>query len=212
MEKQLNQNDQTDFSVSMEQGKEEKGKKVKKRYSVLGVLTAFLLTIILIMFGERLIFDANRILNPVVEKEYTNWKNNFKYNNSMEVPSVSEGTEMAVDISGGLGSSIKVYYPKSEKNRYLMYELVVHFAIIIPLFVLILGIFYFKKENYYWRPIIIGFLFAGLWLVLHLLGESMNFLMDVYKNIAIYIIFIVLALLFGGFTFYAQSKYLNKRN
>ena len=213
MEKQSNQNDQTNFSVPMEQKKEGDGNEVKKRYSVLGVVAAFLLVIILIMFGERLIFDANRILNPVVERDYTNWKNNFGYgNNSAEAPFVSEKMEMAVDISGGPGSSVKVYYPKAEEGRYLMYKLIIHASIIIPLFVLIFGLFYFKKENYSWRPIVIGFLLAGFWLIIHLLGETMNFVMDAYKNIAIYIILIILALLFGVFTFYSQSRYLNKKS
>lgn len=220
MKEQNNTTDQTQFSDSAGQARQPetgKSKRSDKKYSILGIITTFILVIIVIMLGERLIFDANRILNPVVEQDYTKWKNNerqqgrgFSYE-SPELFSPSSGMEMAVDISSGPVSSTKVYYPKSEEGRYLMYELIIHAIIIIPLFVLAFALFYFKKEDNSWRPIVIGFVLAGFWLMLHLLGETMTFVMDAYKNIAIYVILVILAVLFGGLTFYAQSKYAEKK-
>ena len=217
MENQINGNDQTQFSDSSNKSQKpaEKARTGESKYSVLGVITTIILVIIVIMLGERLIFDANRMLNPVVEQDYTNWKNNSQqqqqgYGFSEESPetfSPTRGIEMGVDVSTSPVSSTKVYYPKSEKGRYLMYELIIHAVIIIPLFILAFALFYFKKDNNAWRPIVIGLALAGFWLMLHLLGETTNFVMDAYRNIAIYIILIVLALIFGGLTFYAQSKH-----
>lgn len=207
-----NQTNLGNVSTSPQNDKKEPMKKCRK-YSILSIIMAIILLIVVIMLGERLIFDANRFLNPVIEQEYTSWKNSPDHGSSysQEAPQVfspSKGMEMAVDTASGPISSTRVYYPRSEESRYTMYKLIIHAAIIIPFFLLVFAFYYFKKENNLWKPILVSLVLAGFWLIFHLLGETASFVMDAYKNIAIYIILIILAALFGGLAFYAQKKHV----
>ncbi len=91
-------------------------KKRKKHYSALSIFMAMILFGILVMFGERLIFDLNRFLNPVVDGDYTKFMNEQRYNSGqrsydLDSPKMNmpvRSYEMTQDISGGVVSIVKV--------------------------------------------------------------------------------------------------------
>ena len=167
----------------------------------------------MVMFGERLIFDLNRYLNPVIDKEYTQWKNELsqqgpsRRNYDMVSPKTPvRSFEMAADSAGAV-SKTRLYYAAPEKGRYMMWKLVIHAAVIIPLFVLAFVLFYFKRKNKQLLPLLIAFMAFAFWMMFHLLGETVKFVMDEYRNVAIYVILVVLAAVFGVLAYYTQAKH-----
>ncbi len=186
-------------------------KRSKPKYSVLSIFMAVVLFGILVMFGERLIFDLNRYINPVVDNEYTQWKNQRNVNvrrgidyDSPKTP-VRRSFEMTQDSVSAV-SQTQIYYPSKEKGRYLMYKLIIHAAVIIPLFVLAFVLFYYKRKETCLKPLLVSFLCFGFWMIFHLLGETIAFVMNEYRNIAIYVILIVLGIVFASVTYFSQAK------
>lgn len=187
-------------------------KKRKKRYSALSVFMAIILFGILVMLGERLIFDLNRFLNPVIDDDYTKYMNEQRYSGrrsyDRDMPQMKmpvRSYEMSQDMSN-VAPKTQIYYNATQKGRYVMYKLIIHAAVIIPVFVLAFVLFYLKRKNYQLRPLLISFLFAAFWLMFHLLGETISFVMNEYRNIAIYVILVILAAVFGILAYYTQVK------
>lgn len=185
-------------------------KRSKPKYSALSIFMAVVLFGILVMFGERLIFDLNRNINPVIDNEYTEWKNLRNYNQRRSIDYDAPKTpvrsfEMTQDSVSAV-SQTQIYFPTKEKGRYLMYKLIIHAAVIIPLFVLAFVLFYFKRKETKLKPLLISFLCFGFWMIFHLLGETIAFVMNEYKNIAIYVILVVLGIVFASVTYFAQAK------
>lgn len=186
----------------------------KPKYSALSVFMAVVLFGILVMFGERLIFDLNRYINPVIDDEYTQWKNQQSQQSvnmrrgidtdTLKSP-VSRSYKMTQDSVSAV-SQTKIYYSAAEEGRYLMYKLIIHAALVIPVFVLAFVLFYFKRKKTQLKPLLVCFLCFGFWMIFHLLGETITFVMNEYRNIAIYVILIVLGLVFGGVTYFSQAK------
>lgn len=191
--------------------------KKKQKFAALSIFMAVILFGIIVMLGERLIFDLNRYLNPVIDKEYTTWKNQQVDTGrrlyDIDGPKMPPRSyEMAQDATNAISPSTQIYYSAEEKGRYLMYKLIIHAAVIIPMFVFAFVLFYLKKKDVNMRPLLISFLFAAFWLMFHLLGETINFVMNQYRNIAIYVILIVLAAVFGVLAYYTQIKQHSKEN
>ena len=91
-----------------------------------------------------------------------------------------------------------------------MWKLIIHAAVIIPLFVFAFLLFYIKRKNHQLKPLLISFLVFAFWMMFHLLGETIKFVMDEYKNIAIYVILVVLAGVFGVLAYLTQIKHSKK--
>jgi hypothetical protein len=183
----------------------------KSQYSPLSIFMAVILFGILVMFGERLIFDLNRFINPVIDSEYTQWKNQrdvgIRRGIDYDAPKtpVRGSLEMMQDSSNAV-SQTQIYYPADEKGRYLMYKLIIHAAVIIPLFILAFALFYYKRKKLQFKPLLVSFLAFAFWMMFHLLGETISFVMNAYRNIAIYVILILLGVIFAGVTYFSQAK------
>mgnify|MGYP003984527163 FL=1 len=186
-------------------------RRVKSKYSILSIFMAVVLFGILVMFGERLIFDLNRYINPVIDSEYTQWQNqrNVSMRRGIDLDGpqtpVYRSEKMTRDSVSAV-SQTQVYYPAPEKGRYLMYQLIIHSAVVIPLFVLAFVLFYYKRKDTKLKSLLISFLCFGFWMIFHLLGETIAFVMDEYRNIAIYVILIVLAVVFASVAYFSQAK------
>jgi hypothetical protein len=187
----------------------------KSKYSVLSILLAVIFGIIVIMFGERLIFDLNRFINPAIDKEYTK-KANELYQGGRRYQYESPNTVMDSSsmMKKSLGSDSmqgvtqeKVYFSANEEGRYLMYKAIIYAAIIIPLFIFAFVIFYLKKSNPQFKPLLMSFIISAFWLMFHLLGIVVRFVLEAYKNFAIYIILFFLLATFGFLTYYTQQKH-----
>lgn len=193
----------------------------KKKYSGLGIFMAVILFGLLVMFGERIIFDLNRLFNPAIDDEYTNWQNmqqqysqrrGYEYDMPQSALKTPVRSYEMVQDSAVAAPGTQIYYASQDQGRYMMYKLIIHASVIIPLFVLAFVLFYFKKNNYQLRPLLISFVVASFWLMFHLLGETVSFVMDEYKNIAIYVILIVLMAVFGVLAYYSQAKHQKTEN
>lgn len=182
----------------------------KKNYSALSIFMAIIFAVVLILLGERAIFDLNRFVNPVIDKEYTNIRNNpFRGNVQYDYESPktpARSLEMAVDSASAV-SNTKVYYRADQKGRYMMYKVVIHAAVIIPIFIAAFILYYLKKKNKQLKAITVSFLVFAFWMIFHLLGETMKFVMDEYKNFAIYGILIILTAVFGFLAYYAEARH-----
>lgn len=165
----------------------------RRRVSILAALLSILLAIVMIMLGERALFDLNSVFNPIaVEK-------------SVVSPSAGSGpvyydsgNSYASDRSSL--SSERVYYPSTQKTEYRMYKLLIHAAVVIPVF-LLMFVFYFwtwrNKEHAQFVVIAVSYLIFAFWMMLHLLGEAFGFVLTEYRNVGIYV---VLGLLAATFT------------
>ena len=188
--------------------------KKKFDYSALSVFLALILLVVMILLEERLMFDLNRLVNPVVDQEWTKFQNDNKagrYGYQYETPKMPvRSAEMAMDAAGVV-SNTRVYYPRSDEGKYTMYKLIIHAAIVIPLFILSFALFYFKKENKQIKPVLVSFMISAFWIMFHLLGEVIAFVMNQYRNIAIYIILILLTLIFGGLAYFVQARHSKEK-
>ena len=185
-----------------------------KNYSALSVFLAMILVIVLILLGERIIFDLNRFINPAVDKEYTNAaydasknRNTGIMNYQYESPQLPLRSTPMLHESAGVVSDTKIYYQADQQGRYLMYKLIIHAAIILPLFALAFMLYYLKRQSKEFKPILISFLIAAFWLMFHLLGETTKFVMNSYRNVAIYFVLAALTGIFGFFAYYAQLRH-----
>jgi len=192
-------------------------KQANHKYSFLSVFLAFIFLLVMILLGERLIFDLNRFLNPAIDREYS--PSQYQYNNrgyndysgrrSFEVDSprvpFSQSQKMRSDYFA-IGNT-RIYYKENDKGRYMMYKLIIHSAVIIPLFLFSFVLFHLKKNERKYKPILISFFLFSFWMFFHLLGELTRFVMDEYKNVAIYVILVVMAVLVGFLAYYSQDKF-----
>lgn len=183
----------------------------KKKYSALSIFMAVILFGVIVMLGERVIFDLNRYINPAIDKGYTESMNQYQGTDrrsyDYSAPKMPLDGPQMLSESTGVSPNTRIYYRATEKGRYMMWKLIIHAAVIIPIFVFSFVLFYFKKNNYQLRPLLISVVFFAFWMMFHLLGETIKFVMDEYRNIAIYVILIVLAGVFGVFAYYTQVKH-----
>lgn len=174
--------------------------KTYHRISFIGVILCFFLFIALILLGERIIFDLNRIANPAVEKEQTGQNYNYNYNlYSYERSGLSE---------------TKVYYKKSNTSEYITYKLLIHSAFIIPIFLLIFLFYYLfnvKQANPNLKAVLFAYFGFAFWMMLHLLGELGRYIIEEFENAAIYIILIVLIIIITPLAIFIQKK-VNQHN
>ena len=177
-----------------------KGKQKKqKKISALGIIFTIVLAIVIILLGERVIFDLNRVANPIVsESSYgvSSYKSGYSYERS------------------GLSQS-RIYYPTTQKADYLMYKLLIHSAFIIPIFLLTFLLYYMfnvKKRQPNWFVVMYGYLVFAFWMLFHLLIELMIVINYQFPNSAIYIILGILAVIFTALTVFMQKKVIHKNN
>lgn len=173
--------------------------KKERKVSALGVIFTIILAIVIILLGERIIFDLNKVANPIVS-EYTYGTSGNSYGLSSE--------------RSGLSNS-RIYYPTDQRADYLMYKLLIHSAFIIPIFLLTFLFYYMfnvKKRQPNLFVVMYGYLVFAFWMLFHLLIEIMVVINYQFPNSSIYIILGILAILFTALTIFMQKKVINKNN
>lgn len=176
--------------------------KKQKKVSALGVVFTIIMGIVIILLGERIIFDLNRVANPIVSDYSTNSSGTNYYNAGLSYE------------RSGL-SQAKIYYPTNQKADYIMYKLLIHSAFIIPVFLLTFLMYYtfnVKKRQPNWFVVTYGYMFFAFWMLFHLLIEIMVVISYQFPNSAIYIILGVLVVVFTSLTVFMQKKVVNKGN
>ncbi|MFA6525592.1 MAG: hypothetical protein WCT33_04990 [Patescibacteria group bacterium] len=176
--------------------------KKQKTVSALGVVFTIIMAIVIILLGERIIFDLNKAANPIVSEYTTNTGGIDYYNASLSYE------------RSGL-SQAKIYYPTNQKADYIMYKLLIHSAFIIPVFLLTFLMYYMfnvKKRQPNWFVVTYGYMVFAFWMLFHLLIEIMVVISYQFPNSAIYIILGVLVVIFTSLTVFMQKKVVNKNN
>lgn len=169
----------------------------RRRTSVLAALLSIFLAIVMILLGERALFDLNSVFNPVAVDYADVYPTSSGSSGGLRIQELS-ASSYASDRSAL--SSERVYYPSSQSGEYRMYKLLIHAALVIPVF-LLMFVFYFwtwrKQEHAQFKVIAVSYLIFGFWMMLHLLGEAFGFVMQEYRNVGVYV---VLGLLAATFT------------
>ena len=169
----------------------------KSRISIIGVILCFVLLIVLILFGERVIFDLNRVANPIIVESVGSSASYSKY--SYQTYSYERS---------GL-SSQRIYYKKDEQSKYRIYKLLIHSAFIIPIFLLIFlfyYLFHLKQANPNTRIVLYAYIGAAFWMMLHLLIETAAYVIDRFENAAVYIILGILIAIITPLAIFIQKK------
>lgn len=173
----------------------------KHKISVVGIILAFFLFFALVLLGERIIFDLNRYINPVVQKVesssdyYSSGYGNRSY-------------EMYSSEKSGL-SNVKIYYKSSDKSGYTAYKLLIHSAFIIPVFLLVFLFYYLyivKNANYNFKAVTYAYFAFAFWMIIHLLGELGIYIVDQFQNAAVYIILGFLVIIMTVLALFIQKK------
>lgn len=170
----------------------------RRTVSFMAVILAIILAIILIMFGERLIFDINQWANPVIERVSSNGMS----------PMIALSSRAYSSESMAL-SSAKVYYPLDQRADYLFYKIILHASFIIPIFLIIFLLYYLvylKHQDSPYRVLVGGYIVFAVWMLLHLLIELGRFLMDKYQNNVLYLMLLVLIVIISLLIFVIQKK------
>ncbi len=174
--------------------------KKKHKVSVVAIILAIILAISLILLGERIIFDLNRVANPIVEQT-------AKADSDYYGSSVFSQRSMVYEKSAL--SDVRVYYPQEKKGDYLLYKTLIHGAFIIPAFLLTFILYYFvflKTEGSKYKVLAGGYMAFAFWMILRLLIETAHFIIVQYKSAAVYIILVALVLIFTGLIVVIQKK------
>jgi len=168
----------------------------KHKISIIGIILAFFLFIALVLLGERIIFDLNRVANPAAE---TAVSKSQSINKSYNIYSYERS---------GI-SDTKVYYKKVNKSKYITYKLLIHSAFIIPIFLLVFLFYYLfniKQANRNLKVVMYAYFAFALWMMLHLLGEVGRYIIEQYENAAIYIILGLLIIIITPLAIFIQKK------
>ncbi len=177
--------------------------KKKNKVSAMAILLAVILAIVLILLGERVIFDINRVANPVIDQVYIG--NSSSGGSIYKSNYVSEKSAL---------SEARVYYPQSRQDDYLLYKILLHSAFIIPMFLLTFLFYYLvylKNEKSHYKVVVGGYIAFAIWMILRLIIETGYFVVVKYKNAAVYIILIALALIFSLLIIFIQKKISHKQ-
>jgi len=165
--------------------------KKKKSVSGLAIFLVALLTIVLVILGERFFLDLNTWFNPAKDyKHQTIYYNDYYSNTS---------------------ANATVY----DKGDYEMYRLLVHTAFVVPV---LLGGFllyfwmYNRQKDDHKKIIAWPYFIFSLWMTVHLIGEALYFLINKYEKLGIYIVLIILATLLTFLAIFAQRKWQEKHS
>ena len=193
--------DKPKFWLSL--GKETKKKmdKHQKKIPFLVKVLIAILAVVLILLGERIVFDLNRIANPVVQKIEAGGQVDYRVGKFFSPNLSYEKSRLAPQI--------RIYYPTKEKARYLAYKLLIQASFIIPVF-LLMFLFYWwmklKERKAGWEAVVYAYVIFALWMMLHLLKDTAHYVINQYRSAAVYIILGILIIILTPLVVFFQKK------
>ena len=199
----LQQNIDTEQSPPVEVKKEDKPTHHKK-ISAWSVILTVVLAIVLVLLGERIIFDLNKVANPSVDKNYT------KAVQSGQTADFGASYARGLSYESSRIANQKVYYSKDTTDKYRTYKLLIHASFIIPIFVLTFLIYYLvnlRLQSQSSKVMVWGYMSFALWMILHLLGETTIYVVKHAEGAAVYIILIILVVIFSFLGYFMQRRH-----
>ncbi len=169
-------------------------KKKAPHVSWMAVLFVVILTIVLVILGERFMADLNQWLNPAYD-QYGGSSAGY-----WEDQSYLQGTPM----------------PKSyDRADYEIYRLLIHTAFVIPVLLAAFLLYfwlYYKNPGHPKRLIAWPYFIFSVWMVLHLIIEAFVYLIKQYEKLGIYIVLLLLVGVLTWLVLFLQKKYHQKHN
>lgn len=149
--------------------------------SLITSLLVIVLTAALIILGERILIDVNRWLNPAHDR--------YGY-----APSGIQ--ELLIPTAHATSPLPPGSY---SRQSYDTYRLLLHAAVIIPLFLLMFLMYYFfrfKKPNSPYKILSYAYIAFAFYLIIRLFAEICYFLIKHLKTDGVYIVLIMLIAIF----------------
>jgi len=171
--------------------------KKKSKVSAMAVLFVIILTIVLVIFGERLMSDFNEWLNPAFDQ----WGSSYTYR--YETSSIDTSSINAIND--------KVY----TRADYEIYKLLIHTAFVIPVLLAAFLLYfwqYYKKKHSINKIIAWPYFIFAIWMLMHVIIEAFYYLIKEYEKLGIYIVLIILVSLLTWLVLFIQKKYHQKHN
>ncbi|MBU0707751.1 hypothetical protein KKG41_05265 [Patescibacteria group bacterium] len=157
--------------------------------STLVVILIVILTIVLVLFGERAFTDLNRSFNP----EYQGCRGSY-YEPAVLYESISRVNESA----------------RCDTSSYRVSELLLHSALAIPILLGAIILYFFthlrRSGQKAYRGLTWAYLIFALWMLVRLVIELASFLVIQQKTLGVYIVFFVLILVLTGLVIFLQKK------
>ncbi|MFH0819607.1 MAG: hypothetical protein V1892_01095 [bacterium] len=181
--------------------------KPKHHISILGVIITIILAIVLVVLGERILFDLNRVVNPAVKSTSASQD----YYGSQDIYGSDYRSSLKSE-SSGLSNTV-VYYKEQDKGKYMAYKTIIHAAVIIPIFLLMFLLYYLiniKGNQEEMKIVMWGYMVFAIWMMFHLIIDIVRYVSEEYKNAAIYIILGVLVLVLTPLAIFIQKKVSEK--
>lgn len=175
----------------------------KRKISVLGVIFTIILAIVIILLGERIIFDLNRVANPIVEKEYSTVQRSGT-TTTMKAPSSRTYSSDRSTLS-----RTKIYYPKEDDGTYRAYKLLIHTSFIIPIFLLTFLLYYLfnvRLRSDHLMVVMWGYMAFALWMIIRLVIEAISYIVKQFPNAGIYVVLLLLGIVFTLLAIFIQKK------
>lgn len=169
------------------------------KLSLIGIVLTFVLAIVLVLLGERILFDLNRAANPAIQHTESSKIISQQY---------SKVSGMSYERSGL--SNTKIYYSTQDKSRYITYKLLIHSAFVIPVFLLMFLLYYIisiKGRRDDLKVVMSGYVVFAFWMLFHLIGEIGKYIIDQWENAAVYIILFLLVAIITPLAIFIQKKY-----
>ncbi len=160
--------------------------KRKSAHSPLSILFMILLTGVLIILSEKVMFDANREFNPSASGNYSTCSSR---------------------------NCVDYHYGTNTGDKYEAYRLLVHAAITLPILLgaLLLYVLHERKTTSGVHIVSWAFFATAFWLCIRLLGEMMYFLIKKYESLGIYIVLIVFAAVLIWLVMVLQRRHMLKQ-
>ena len=171
-----------------------------KKLSGIGVVIVIILALVLIVLGERFLFDLNRWINPLISTQ------------GIGYPKYSQTQSMASETNA-LAPGYYISYPQAEKGKYLTYKLLIHSAFAIPIFLLVFLLYFLVKIKHSkegWRAVVFGYITFAIWMILHILEEAVEYIAAGNLNAAVYIILLLLVVILTPLAIFLQKKHSEK--
>jgi hypothetical protein len=176
----------------------------RHKISALGVFLTIILAVILVVLGERVIFDLNKSFNPYVEK-VNSGMGSSGYNSASYGPLLSENNALSRDI---------VYYKSSQSDQYFASKVLIQSSFIIPIFILFFLLYYFvniKNKESNLRVVSYAYLVFAIWMIIHLVINLIRLAYRQFPQAALYIVLLLLAVVFTSLAVFIQKK-VNQHN
>ncbi|HCE86470.1 MAG TPA: hypothetical protein DEP08_01570 [Candidatus Jacksonbacteria bacterium] len=180
----------------------------KRKTSLVSVLLTIALTIAFVIFGERLLHDVNRWFNPA-SQQY-----GFAPQTALEILiPTAHAQELIARIADEYPTTTTSIKSDYSRQSYETYRLLLHAAVIIPVFLLMFLVYYyfrFKRTGSPYKILSYAYMAFAFYMILRLLAELCVFVIKNLKTAGVYIVLGIVIVVFTTLIVIIQKKLHSK--